>query len=448
MNENITKKRYPLIIQNDNGKAIKGNFRQPDATGNNTCVKGAIRSARANIKQILQPETSSFMPSQAVARKKEMPQANESGDGPYHTSPTQAKHANQHKQFKGTFPRKSMISNGKKSSQTNVRNAGPDRLFVLDEITPCEQIECGGDEQRKLQKATLGDSRLQAVNEDRSSLASDASNPNGSMVKTGLKKFLNKITFTRVKNQGSVADADSKSIFNDHKKRESLPSYSKGKGLFNQNKLALQKQRTNDMLRRRESERKEQEDIYVTPGKPTKLNLSQKQSEGDDFSIPSSSFVMSSVKKNNGLVQSRSSASGQLGASIACGKPVSTEHYISASFITRQGSKGVRIFPQRKFQGSSFHQPAASQSHTETAHDIMVTLPTKAMQPARTDQEHSDEDFDNDDSICPFPKGPNCHSQQDLTVLDGQHAPHAFQSLRQGSQSNSQSNLAVARPEL
>lgn len=98
-------------------------------------------------------------------------------------------------------------------------------LVPIEDVSPCEKIECGGDDQSKPQKATIVDRRLQAIQEIRnqkSSLQGQNENQQSSGsagVKTGLKKFLNKISFTHLKGSGDhVASINqSKSIFNSQK---------------------------------------------------------------------------------------------------------------------------------------------------------------------------------------------------------------------------------------
>jgi len=49
------------------------------------------------------------------------------------------------------------------------------------------------------------------------------------------------------------------------------------------------------------------------------------------------------------------------------------------------------------------------------------------------------------DFSTPFQKAANSQSVQDLTIFDKQQSTEVFYALRQGSQSNSQSNIAIAR---
>ena len=44
----------------------------------------------------------------------------------------------QPKVVKGAFPRKTVIANGHKDSVVQIKSTELDRLFVLEEITPCE----------------------------------------------------------------------------------------------------------------------------------------------------------------------------------------------------------------------------------------------------------------------------------------------------------------------
>lgn len=121
--------------------------------------------------------------------------------------------------------------------------------------------------------------------------------------------------------------------------------------------------------------------------------------------------MLSSSKKKTGLFQSRSSASGQIRASLANGKPLTSEHYISASFIASQGGKGVRVFPESKFKfQGSFHQ-AGAQTQNTTAQKIRNTLPEKPVEPVLTAPSRDSEGyFEHETGSNPFQKAENCLS--------------------------------------
>lgn len=55
-------------------------------------------------------------------------------------------------------------------------------------------------------------------------MASDVGGPSSGFVKTGLKKFLSKITFTRVSDHANGSCSDDKSFINSQQRKESFKS--------------------------------------------------------------------------------------------------------------------------------------------------------------------------------------------------------------------------------
>ena len=196
-------------------------------------VVGSLRSARANIKPILRPEEAPILatgrPGAAASASQILPQHQEK---PSSIREKEQQLGGSRGSFTNYHTRKTITAVSTKSlthqhenkqQRKAARTVAPQSAMIV-QSEPAEKYsrECGGDEQqqhlREQPSVTLvaqAHIQNQTQEEDRTSQPL-AAQPSG-YVKSGFKKFLNKISFSRLKNHGTSSLAGGGGIFNDPK---------------------------------------------------------------------------------------------------------------------------------------------------------------------------------------------------------------------------------------